>query len=179
MTHVVAEWSRSRTWTIGTPSATSSRVWKRHDRRRMLRDRLRCVRYSRARVLVACAVVGGLDLVADECVDQRHLRARPGRDSVLSTGRQRAGLVLAPSALLSIFVAAISMWALTTDRSSEATDRAFAGLAVTSLVASPLGWIYYLWFAAVPSLALWRTRAVQHHGARERYGSLYRDYSVR
>jgi hypothetical protein len=36
----------------------------------------------------------------------------------------------------------------------KSVDRTFAGLLLTAQLISPLGWIYYLWFAAGPLLAL-------------------------
>jgi len=41
-------------------------------------------------------------------------------------------------------------------RSEDAVDRAFGLLILTSLLASPLGWIYYLWLVLGPVLALSR-----------------------
>lgn len=40
------------------------------------------------------------------------------------------------------------------DASADATDRAFAFLLVAAQLISPVGWVYYLWFAAGPLAAL-------------------------
>lgn len=59
-----------------------------------------------------------------------------------------AALVLSAAAVLGLLLS------LARDRS---TDRAFAGLLLTAQLISPLGWVYYLWFAAGPLLGLWRS----------------------
>ena len=66
--------------------------------------------------------------------------------------------------------AAIGLGALAVfarDRSPRAIDRAFAGLLLTALVVSPLGWIYYLFLAAGPLFALWRTFEARPSRARD------------
>ena len=50
-----------------------------------------------------------------------------------------------------------SAMAVARDRSPEAVDRSFAGVLLTSLLISPLGWVYYLWLVAGPAAALWQT----------------------
>jgi len=57
----------------------------------------------------------------------------------------------------SITVGALALWLLIRDRSGEAVDRAFFALLLTAQLVSPLGWIYYLWLAAGPAVALWRS----------------------
>jgi len=75
-------------------------------------------------------------------------------------------LVVAPTSVrpfsiaLSVALLGASLWLLSKDRSSERTDRAFLGLLLTALLASPLGWVYYLWLIAGPAFALWQ---LQHH----------------
>ena len=57
-------------------------------------------------------------------------------------------LVLSAAAVLGLLLS------LARDRSA---DRSFAGLLLTAQLISPLGWVYYLWFAAGPLLGLWRS----------------------
>src|SRR5205823_5105846 len=44
--------------------------------------------------------------------------------------------------------------AVLTDRTEESVDRSFAFLLVATLLVSPLGWIYYVWFPLGPLTAL-------------------------
>jgi hypothetical protein len=83
-------------------------------------------------------------------------------------------LVEAPALAWTLSVAAAAAIALTSllavarDRSPQAVDRAFAVLLLTALVVSPLGWIYYLFLAAGPLFALWRTLAARESPWRDR-----------
>lgn len=60
----------------------------------------------------------------------------------------------------------IAFAVLVRDRSSHAVDRAFAGLILTALAVSPLGWIYYLFLAGGPLFVLWQ--AIERRPARGR-----------
>jgi hypothetical protein len=62
------------------------------------------------------------------------------------------------SVVASIAAVVLAIAVLARDRSPNRTDRAFAGLMLTALVASPLGWFYYLPLAMGPLYALWRSR---------------------
>lgn len=79
----------------------------------------------------------------------------------LSGGRMFVPLIEAPAvvtplaALLSGLVGVSALVLCTRDRSAEAIDRAFAGLLLTALLVSPLGWMYYIWLAAGPLAVLW------------------------
>ncbi len=59
-----------------------------------------------------------------------------------------SALVLSAAAVLGLLLS------LARDKS---IDRAFAALLLTAQLISPLGWVYYLWFAAGPLLGLWRS----------------------
>jgi hypothetical protein len=69
-------------------------------------------------------------------------------------------LVAAPSLIWLVWVPAVVTIASVTflgvarDRGRAQVDRAFAILVVAALLISPLGWIYYLWFALGPVVAL-------------------------
>jgi hypothetical protein len=53
-----------------------------------------------------------------------------------------------------LVVGVLSVLLIVRDRTENLPDRVFAGLLLTAQLVSPLGWIYYLWFAAGPLLAL-------------------------
>jgi alpha-1,2-mannosyltransferase len=65
------------------------------------------------------------------------------------------GLVVLIGTVLGISVVAIAIAAVARDSGPNAVDRSFALLILTALLASPLGWIYYLWLAVGPLVALW------------------------
>jgi alpha-1,2-mannosyltransferase len=70
-----------------------------------------------------------------------------------------ADLPIVAGPLVVALALAAGAWALSTFRrvdesSPESIDRVFAGLLLTALVVSPLGWIYYLWLAAGPLFAV-------------------------
>jgi hypothetical protein len=66
---------------------------------------------------------------------------------------------LIPSATLvaSAGVAALGIWRFSVSRAAD-EDLAFAGLIVTALLISPLGWMYYFALLAGPAAALWLSR---------------------
>jgi hypothetical protein len=80
---------------------------------------------------------------------------------VLSDNPFFAPLMAAPEAvtpigvLLGLVATVIAFVVIARDDSPDAIDRATALLILTALLASPLGWIYYLWFAVGPLAALW------------------------
>jgi hypothetical protein len=78
-------------------------------------------------------------------------------------------LVAAPATAASLVVGALTLGSLATDRSSSSVDRVFGGLLITSVLVSPLGWIYYLWLAAAPATALWLSRARRPSRWRKRF----------
>jgi len=79
-----------------------------------------------------------------------------------------APLMIKPIALvLSLLVAVGSLAILVRDQSVNATDRVVSGLILTALIASPLGWIYYVPLAAGPLTALWITRRSRPSPLRE------------
>ncbi|MEO7193056.1 MAG: glycosyltransferase family 87 protein [Vicinamibacterales bacterium] len=59
--------------------------------------------------------------------------------------------------VLSGVVAIVTLAVASRGNSPRAIDRAFAGLLLAALLISPLGWVYYLWLAAGPLVALWTT----------------------
>ena len=63
--------------------------------------------------------------------------------------------------IVSLSIAASCIIALARDHTKESVDRVFAVLLILALVASPLGWIYYIWLAAGPVFALWYSHAGQ------------------
>lgn len=65
--------------------------------------------------------------------------------------------VSAVSGALAILIGSASLFVFARDRSMAAVDRAFAGLVFTSLLVSPLGWMYYVWLALGPVAAIWTT----------------------
>jgi len=65
--------------------------------------------------------------------------------------------VLPATIVLGAIVGAVALVTLMRDASERRVDRAFAGLLLTALLVSPLGWMYYVWFLAGPVLALWPT----------------------
>lgn len=66
--------------------------------------------------------------------------------------------IAAPAGIaLAVLVGTVSLFAFARDRSAIAIDRTFAGLVFTSLLISPLGWMYYVWLALGPVAALWTT----------------------
>jgi hypothetical protein len=70
-------------------------------------------------------------------------------------------LVVAPELITPLWVAGITVvagsafWVLLRDPERQ-SDRAFCGLLLTAQLVSPLGWVYYLWFAAGPMIAVVR-----------------------
>ncbi|MGH9383180.1 MAG: hypothetical protein ACRD2N_02660, partial [Vicinamibacterales bacterium] len=56
---------------------------------------------------------------------------------------------------LGLAAATVTFVVIARDTSPDAVDRAFALSILTALLASPLGWVYYLWFALGPMAALW------------------------
>jgi len=66
-----------------------------------------------------------------------------------------ARAAVAPAAAgVGLLVGAATLITLSRDKSGASADSAFAGLVLASLLASPLGWMYYLWLAAGPLAAL-------------------------
>ncbi|HEX7778859.1 MAG TPA: glycosyltransferase family 87 protein [Vicinamibacterales bacterium] len=61
--------------------------------------------------------------------------------------------LIRPAALL-LSAAAVVGLVLSLAR-NRSVDLTFAGLLLTAQLISPLGWVYYLWFAAGPLVALW------------------------
>ncbi len=53
-----------------------------------------------------------------------------------------------------LVIAGVSVLAASFDRSSESVDRAFFLLLMGSFLASPLGWVYYLWLPVPAAIAL-------------------------
>ena len=95
------------------------------------------------------------------------LLSRTLADSPLFAPVLRAPAVIAPAAgVLALVVGVGALAALVRDTSVEATDRVFAGLLLTALLVSPLGWMYYLWLVAGPVVALWMTRRQRPSRAR-------------
>lgn len=76
------------------------------------------------------------------------------------------GLVRVLATGLSAGVVGATIWILARDRSDTAVDRAHVALLLAALVASPLGWFYYVWLTAGPGLALSRTFATRTSLAR-------------
>ena len=62
----------------------------------------------------------------------------------------------------SALVCASTFWILLRDRTRQA-DRAFSGLLLTAQLVSPLGWVYYLWFAIGPAVAVARGKRPSGH----------------
>jgi hypothetical protein len=48
----------------------------------------------------------------------------------------------------------MTIFVVVVDKSSAATDRAFAVLLIAAQLISPVGWVYYLWLAVVPVTAV-------------------------
>jgi len=65
-----------------------------------------------------------------------------------------------------LVTAAVEIWR---DRSPQAADRAFAILLFTALLVNPLGWVYYVFVAAGPVLALVLTMRHRPSRARTRW----------
>jgi hypothetical protein len=57
--------------------------------------------------------------------------------------------------VISLVIAAVALWALLRNRSDDDPDRSFLGILLTSIIVSPLGWLYYLWLAAGPATAIY------------------------
>jgi hypothetical protein len=72
-----------------------------------------------------------------------------------------APLVLAPSVArwcgMAVSLALVAATGLTIarDRRPGAVDRTFLGVTLLAVLASPLGWVYYLWLAVGPATAVW------------------------
>lgn len=65
----------------------------------------------------------------------------------------------APSLVIPLWLAAIVAVSLWSVRAlSWSVDHLFAVTILASLLISPLGWVYYLWLAVPPAVALWRQR---------------------
>ena len=58
-------------------------------------------------------------------------------------------------------VAGVSLRLVARRSGRMSVDRFFGLTVLTAQLVSPLGWVYYLWLAAGPLLAMWRTRARQ------------------
>lgn len=66
---------------------------------------------------------------------------------------------VAPSLITPLWVAGVALVCFWSIRAlSWSVDHLFAVTLLASLVISPLGWIYYLWLALPPCLALWQQR---------------------
>ena len=77
----------------------------------------------------------------------------------LSPSPTLAPLIEAPASIYPLWLAAcllVSLWSVRALFWS--TDHLFAVTILASLLMSPLGWVYYLWLALPPCLALWRHR---------------------
>jgi alpha-1,2-mannosyltransferase len=70
---------------------------------------------------------------------------------------QFAPIVLAPTLarVLSLIAAIVITWVTVYLARRRSVDQAFALILTGALLVSPLGWIYYLWMAIGPCLALW------------------------
>jgi len=76
-------------------------------------------------------------------------------------------LIAPASILLSVLIGVVSIWMVARDQSPDATDRVFFGLLIAAQLASPLGWIYYLWLPAGAAFALWRSRRARPSAQRD------------
>jgi Glycosyltransferase family 87 len=73
----------------------------------------------------------------------------------------RPDLIAPLGALGGLLVVAVACVSVTRDQGPNSTDRAFALFMLLALVASPLGWIYYLWLPLGPLAALWMSGALR------------------
>ena len=98
------------------------------------------------------------------------LAARAFAETALYTPVVHAPSVIGPlNALLAASVAAVSMWLFWRDESHDRLDRAFAGLLLTALLISPLGWVYYLWLPLGPVAALCQSSRTRPSPLRDRF----------
>jgi hypothetical protein len=97
------------------------------------------------------------------------LSARAFSETPFYTPIVHAPAVVGPlNALLAASVAAASLWLFWRDDSHDRVDRAFAGLLLTALLISPLGWVYYLWLLLGPAAALYQSSRARRSRLRDR-----------
>jgi hypothetical protein len=90
-----------------------------------------------------------------------------GENPVYAPLLHAPALVRPVSLVLAALVALTSLLLVIRDRSGESADRAFGILTLASLLASPLGWVYYLPLVTGPALALWQSSRARRFPLRD------------